>query len=276
MRLSLDAVLPQVRAVGGELIVADASGLLPPDWASEADIHWLSLPGVPGYELRQRAYAAAQAPIVAVIEDHVAPSHDWLAAVLAEHEAYPDAAAIYGIVENGSRTHLLDWALFSVGYLAWAPPQPAGNGSPGHANLSFKNWAFSRVPPRDDEVLEFRYVDALRRAGYVVHASDRLHVTHYQSSGLRQTASLFFHNGRTIAGLRRRRMTGRDWIRTIAPLPIAAFRTLRTLEIARSKPEIEPAVRRSAPFIALLHAVHALGEGVGYLGGPGRSGSRLH
>ena len=46
-----------------------------------------------------------------------------------------------------------------------APPAPVARGTPGHANLSFKRWIFDALPPRGDQVLEFRYVVALRAAG---------------------------------------------------------------------------------------------------------------
>jgi hypothetical protein len=85
-----------------------------------------------------------------------------------------------------------------------------------------------------------------------------------------------FHNGRVIGGLRRDRMTGSDWARLIAPLWIAAMRTARTLRLARHKPDIEAEVVRSAPLIGVLHLAHTVGECLGYLGGPGRSGRRVH
>ena len=276
MRLSMDALLPQVEAVGAQLIVADASGVGRPDWAAAAHVIWLEMPGADGPDLRQAAYAAADAPIVAITEDHAAPASDWLATIVAEHADHPEAAAIFGMVENGSPDHLVDWALYGVGYLPWAPPSPAANGNPGHANLSFKTWAFSHVVPEGDEVLEFRYVDGLRRAGHQVVASNRLRVTHFQSTGIVTTSKLFFHNGRAIAAVRRQRMTGPDWLRAVAPGLMAGFRTLRTLRIARTKPALLPVMVRSAPLIALLHLLHAIGESVGYLDGPGDSPSHLH
>ena len=276
MRVSVDAVLPQVRALGGELVIADASPASIPDWASEPDVTWLQVPGAASHELRQAAYAACQAPIIAIIEDHVAPNAGWLAAVLDEHAREPDADVIFGIVDNGSREHLVDWALYGVGYMAWAPPAPHAAGNPGHANLSFKRRVFDEQPPLGDQVLEFRYIAALRAAGRKVVASDRMRVTHFQSAGLRATTELFFHNGRAIAGLRRQQMSSLDWLRTIAPLPIAAYRTVRTLNMARSKPAITATMNRSAGLIVLLHVSHALGESVGYLGGAGDSGTHLH
>ena len=276
MRRSVDAVVPQLAATGGQLIVVDASGRPPPAAALGDAVHWLSLPGRPSYALRQHGYRAARAPVVAITEDHCEPSATWLADVLVEHERAPHAAGIFGLVDNGSRDHLVDWALYAVGYLAWAPPAPAAGGAPGHANLSFKAWVFDALPPHGDQVLEFRYVVALRAAGYVVLGTESTRVTHFQSAGLRATAQLMFHNGRAIAGLRRTRTEPRDWLRTLAPGLVAAFRTLRTARTAQSKPDIEPHVRRSLPIVAVLHLAHTIGESVGYLGGAGRSGHRLH
>ncbi|HEY5520667.1 MAG TPA: glycosyltransferase family A protein [Candidatus Limnocylindrales bacterium] len=276
MRRSIDAVLPQLEAARAELIVSDSSGLPVPDFASASNIRWLRLPGMPAHVLRQHGYREARGAIVAITEDHCAPAADWAASILAEHARAPNAAGIFGLVDNGSRDKAVDWALYSVGYLAWAPPTPVARGTPGHANLSFKSWIFRQLPPQGDQVLEFRYVGALRDAGYEVLATDRTLVTHFQSAGLPQTARLLFHNGRMIAGVRRDRMTGRDWLRAMAPGPVALFRTLRTCGIAGSKPQIQANVLKSLPIILMLHLSHTIGEGVGYLGGPGKSGQQVH
>jgi hypothetical protein len=277
INVATDPTLPQLASLRGQLVIADASGQPPAPWAKGNDaVTWLSLPGRTPYELRQAGYAAARAKLIAVTEDHCAPSSDWVANILAAHEADPDAAAIFGMVDNGSREHLIDWALFGAGYLSMAPPAPARRGSPGHANLSFKSEVLESVAASGDTVLEFRYLEKLRNAGRRVVGSDRLLVTHVQSSGLAGTSRLFFHNGRYIAALRRDRMTAMDWVRTLAPGLIAGYRTLRTLSIARSKPKMTDAVYRSAPLIAMLHAIHAGGESVGYITGAGDSARYLH
>jgi hypothetical protein len=276
MRRSLDAILPQLERSGAELIVADSSGRPLPDFADADNVTWLLMPGAPSHALRQAAYAAATGPVIAITEDHCMPEAAWLEHILEEHERDPDAAGIFGLVDNGSRDHAVDWALFSVGYLAWAPPKPALRGSPGHANLSFKSWIFDVMPALDDQVLEFRYVAALRLAGYRVVGTDRTLVTHFQSAGLPATAALMFHNGRTIAGLRRKRMTAVDWLRVGAPGPVAIFRSWRMMRLARDKRQIQGAVQRSLPLIVVLNLAHTVGESVGYLGGAGQSGRRLH
>ncbi len=276
MRRSVDAVVPQLEAAGAELIVADSSGLPAPDFSKADNIRWLRLAHTPGYELRQRAYRESRGAVIAVTEDHCEPAADWAQRVVEEHQRLPGAAGIFGLVENGSRGKAVDWALYCVGYLAWAPPQPVAGGAPGHANLSFKAWVFKELPPTGDQVLEFRYVSALRDAGYEVLATDRTMVTHFQSAGFPATARLLFHNGRVVAGLRRQRMTARDWLRAVAPVPVAIFRTARTIALSRTKPQIQAEVLTSAPVIALFHLSHTMGEGVGYLGGPGKSGREVH
>jgi hypothetical protein len=276
MRRSIDAILPQLAAAGGELVVADSSERPLPEFASDLNVTWLIVPGAPSHALRQAGYAAASAPIVAITEDHCAPEADWLDHILAEHEREPEAAAVFGLVDNGSRVHAVDWALFSVGYLAWAPPHPARTGAPGHANLSFKSWVFEVMPVFGDQVLEFRYVAALRQAGYSVVGTERTLVTHFQSAGLAATTALLFHNGRSIAGLRRHGMHATDWLRVAAPGPLAIFRTWRALRLANDKPQMRDEVRRSLPLVAWLNLAHTIGESVGYLGGEGQSGRRLH
>jgi hypothetical protein len=157
-----------------------------------------------------------------------------------------------------------------------APPAPASDAHPGHANLTFKSHVLRTIAADGDAVLEFRYLDKLRAEGHSVVASDQLVVTHMQSAGYFETSRLFFHNGRYIAALRRQRMTGRDWLRTLAPALTAGYRTARTLRMARSKPQLTSVMLRSAPLIAMLHAFHASGESVGYITGAGDSGKHLH
>jgi hypothetical protein len=275
--ISLDGILPQLDEVRGQLIVADASGTVPPaDLLARDDVVWLSMPGASVFELRQAAYQRAEADVVAVTEDHCRPAPDWLESVIAAHEAAPDSALIFGAVENGTQRHLIDWALYCAGYAPQAPPLMEGMAiNPGHANTSWKRWAFDRVPPTGELVLEFLFNAALRHGGHGALADDGLRVVHHQCDPVGPTAALFFHNGRAIAGIRRPHMGPRDVVRIVAPQVVAAFRTARTLRLSWAKPFRASAVR-AAPLIGLLHMSHALGESIGYLAGAGDSGRHLH
>jgi hypothetical protein len=277
IRQCVDAIVGQLDAAQAELIVADSSGMPVPDFAVGApNIRWFQLPGYQPHELRQHGYHAAQAPLVATTEDHCEPAPDWALSILAVHESDENAVGVFGLVDNGSRDKVEDWGLYSVGYLPWAPPHVVPRGLPGHANLSFRAHVFDELPATADRVLEFRYVEALRAAGYSVISTDTTLVTHFQSAGVPATMHLLFHNGRLIAGLRRTRMSTADWVRALAPAGVALYRTARTLSLARTKPGIRAQVLRSTPYIALFHLTHTVGEGVGYLGGPGRSGYHVH
>lgn len=278
MRLSVDALLPQVRSAAGQLIVADGSGgEMPAELKGATDIIWLSLPGAGVFELRQAAYRRADAQIIASTEDHCRPADDWVDAVLRAHAEHPTAAMIFGPVGNGSTRHLIDWALYCVGYGAWAPPLATGERqNPGHANTSWKRWAFSRLQPEPDHVIEFRFNDALRSSGEQVVGDDRLRVEHFQCDGIGPTSRLMFHNGRVIAGLRRNRMGASDWFRAVAPPVIAIKRWAVTMRQTLPRRGLRGVALRSSGLIAVLHFVHALGESVGYFAGPGDSARHLH
>ncbi len=276
--ISVDSVLPQVRRVGGQLVVADGSGRPPPsDLSSAPDVDWLSMPGATVFQLRQAAYRAVRSDLLASTEDHCRPADDWLEAVMRAHREHPAAAMIFGSVENGTRQHLVDWALYFAGYSLWAPPlSVATRANPGHANTSWKRWAFERYPPTGDRVLEFRMSAALREAGEEVVAEPRMRVRHFQCDPILPTASLFFHNGRAIAGIRAPTIGKERNVRVLTPPLLATYRTLRTLRSAWPKRSVRGFVLRSAPLIWLLHLSHSMGEAIGFLTGGGDSGRHLH
>jgi hypothetical protein len=277
MRSYLPEICRQANEIGGQVIVADGSGLPFPPEMESANVVWLRMPGAPSHTMRQTAYRLAEAEIVAITEDHCLPARDWLASMIAAHASDPGAAVIFGQVDNGSTEHLVDWAVYCVGYGLWAPPiSSIGRSTPGHANMSWKRWALERLPASGDRVLEFRYIAALREAGERIAVSDRPRVTHYQCDDVPATAELMYNNGRVIAGLRRRRMDLHDWVRALAPAVVAGYRTARTLAGAASKPTLRGPALRGLPLIALLHLSHTFGESVGYARGPGRSFRHLH
>lgn len=277
MRSYLPEIARQATEIGGQVIVADGSGLPFPPEMESSDVVWLRMPGAAPHTLRQAAYRRAEAQIIAVTEDHCLAARDWLTSIVAAHASDPGAAVIFGHVNNGSTEHLIDWAVYCVGYGPWAPPiSKVGRSTPGHANMSWKRPALERPPARGDRVLELRYIAALRQAGERVAFSDGPRVTHYQCDDVPTTAELMYNNGRTIAGLRRRRMDLHDWVRALAPTLIAGYRTARTLAGAVSKPTLRGPALRGLPLIALLHLSHAVGESVGYALGPGRSFRHLH
>lgn len=112
LRMLLESLAPQVRALGAEVIVADGHGRGVPDDHGFPNLRVVRRPGASVYQLRA-------------------------------HRTYPRAAAIGGVVHNGADDNLWDWASFLISNGTLLPPLPPGDRPDisGQANLSYKRWA---------------------------------------------------------------------------------------------------------------------------------------
>jgi hypothetical protein len=278
-RLPIDAVREQVATVGGEVIVMDGSGLPTPDAvAIGPDVTWVSRPGLSVFQLRAEGYDHCQGEVVAVTEDHVAPAADWCEQILAAHATHPEAIAIGGAVANGTTDHLMDWAAFLVTQAASMSPLPDGPAEriAGPATVTYKREALTRRPSHGTlGAIELFDTAGLRRDDEILLNDDAIRVRHHQCMDLATHCSIEFHNGRTIAGFRRRSMTRGDWLR-IAGFPILAlYRAARTARIAWDKEVSRATVMATVPLLILLHYAQASGEMIGYAVGPGSSPRKL-
>lgn len=274
---AIDPLLPQLRALGGQLLVADVSGRpVPAELRDAPDIDWLERPGEWVIIARREAYARAAGEIIAVTEDHCVVAPDWVERILSAHRANPDAAAITGAVENGTTAHLAEWALYICAHARLAPPIPLRPALAGKTNISYKRAALDGMPRHGGGTIEDIYNQSLRRRGRQVIGDDTIRVAHHQQGGPAMMVALQYHNGRTIAGLRRRQMAAADYARALLPVPLAGFRLLRTLAATTSKQLPPGVVGAATPLIALMLLAHAWGEVVGYAAGPGDSPLQLH
>jgi hypothetical protein len=277
IRIALDSVLPQARAAGAEVIVADSTGHgLPADFDA-ADVRVLRELGASVFRLRALALAQARGEIVAMTEDHCRVGPGWCDGIIRAHRDYPQAAAIGGVVENGATDHVIDWANFFVSNASSMAPIQAGEAEAisGQANLSYKRRVVVRQVPTLG-VMEFLYARSLRDRGEVLANDDRLVVEHVQSCSLIGASAMHFHNGRSIAGFLAADLPGparllRALSRFVTP-PVSLFRTVR---VVLGKRRLASHLLVSLPFIVWLAACQASGEFVGYLRGPGDSPQRL-
>lgn len=278
-RLPIDATREQVARVGGEIVVIDGSGRPAPGLDQVGpDVRWISRPGESVFQMRSVGYGLCRGEIVAVTEDHCAPAEDWVERILAAHAAHPEAIAVGGAVENGTTDHLVDWATFIVTQGPFVPPIPNGPADriAGAATTSYKRVALDRRPDHGDfGVIELFDTAEMRRPGDILLNDDSIRVSHHQSMGLGGTSASQFHNGRTIAGLRRRAMTRGDWLRVIGFPVLPLYRTVRSIRIAWNKQISRSIVLITIPLIAYFHYAQASGEFIGYLAGPGSSARRL-
>lgn len=271
------ALHDQVREVDGELIVLDASGRPAPDLADH--VRWLAQPrGLSVFQLRQRGYGLANAPVIALTEDHCRVTEGWCRRILDLHAAHPEAVAIGGSVLNGTTANLIDWAAFLVTQVPYVAPlrDGASDRVTGPLNLSLKRRVIERLPSNDGfGTIELFDQAALKGPGDVFWLESDLVVFHDQSLGFRGTSLIEFHNGRSIAGFRRRDMSKGDWARLLGSPLVITYRVARTLRTSWSKGVPRWVVVAAAPSIAWIQACNAAGEVVGYLTGQGDSPQRL-
>lgn len=275
--MATDGLLSQLRRMGGELIVADSSGLpAPAEMLDDPIVVWLERPGEWLFRLRREGYDIARGEIVAMTEDHCVVADDWVERILAAHADAPGAYVVLGAVDNGSTERLTDWALFFVAHLPISSPLPARPRVTGHTNLSYKRKALSAMPHDGGQLVEIIYNQHLRSLGHMIVGDDRLRVSHHQSASLARYMRLQYDNGRAIAGLRRQEMGAADWLRGALPLGLVLYRVARTIFVGRGKDVPQFKLLAALPMVTLMQLAHALGETIGYLAGPGDSPARLH
>jgi hypothetical protein len=277
--LPVDALCDQVERLGAEMIVMDGSGRPPPNPDElGAAIRWISRPGQSVFQLRQAGYAMCRGELVALTEDHVEPAPDWCERILAAHAANPEAIAIGGAIENGTTDHLVDWATFIVTQSPFVPPLENGPADKvaGAASISYRRDVLDRRPDHGSfGAIELFDTEAMRRPGEVLLNDDSIRVKHHQSMGIGGTAAAQFHNGRTIAGLRRAVMSRGDWLRVVGFPALPLYRTARSVGTAWRRAIPRTKTVTALPLIALLHYSQAVGELIGYLTGPGSSPKRV-
>jgi hypothetical protein len=278
VRPCLERLRDQAQACGAEVIVADGSaGPAPPAGALWNGVVWLRDRGAGVFALRALARRAARGAILAVTEDHCLVAPDWCLRILQAHAARPDAVAVKGTVRNGTADRLGDRASYLVVH---APSLPPFEGRKEDAILgiscaSYRRQAVDRLVPELTWPVEIVDTRRWRAAGQVVVADPRIWVEHHQSEPLLALSALHYDNARAIAGLCRNQMTLRDWGR-LAATPILPFvRTARTLALCARKRVPWTTLAVCAPLFVWFFLWKAAGEVMGYLAGPGDSGTRL-
>jgi hypothetical protein len=263
----LEVLVPQVAAVGGEIIIGDGHGAaLDAARAASGRLSCVRIPGASIFELRARALELARGEIIALTEDHCLVSADWCRQILEAFSAHPEAMAVAGPVLNGSTERLIDWANFLHTFASSTPPMNRAQRSrcPPPANVAFRANAIGAGPIPAGKI-ELDVSPRLFGAGlFYIH--DVMTVTHVQSHGFWFTLRAHFDNGRSTTGLHRPGLTRRQ-------LPWNPLRgALRSMS---PETRSSPPVRASLPLMFLLSCCHAAGEVAGILAGPGRSPTRL-
>ena len=280
VRRLVEAIRPDAENMHLEIIFVDGSGRPAPP-ASEVgpNIRWLASEADSVFGLYADGLRVARGEVIALTEDHALPHPGWCAAILAAHRDHPEAAAIGGAIENGSRDSLIEWASY---FITQGPHMaPLGDRpvpvTTNEANVSYKRWAVRDLD--DNDGLGFMAILHNRRlaeSGAVLRVDDRIVVDHFEMVGLRDTSVIHFHNGRSISGFQRRRgMTTEHWLRMGSALLLPLWRTSRAVRSGLAKGRLRRQLLASAPIALWLDYCGGVGHLVGYAFGAGDSPRHL-
>ncbi len=280
-KLVLDSLYEQAGVVGAEIIVADGCGRGAPPSPQYPAVCWITMPGASVFQLRARAIAVSRGEIIAVTEDHCRVAPDWCQHILAAHREHPQADMIGGAVENGAGRRLIDWANFLIANDRFLPPLPHGEQAiiAGQANVTYKRRALP-IPYPQEGMDEGSFRQTLRARGGKLYNEDRIRVWHVQSLGVWGNCMIHFHDGRTLAGFRRARLSVGLWIvrlckTLLLPLRVLVNTPRIVLRTAWNKPVYRQPALCSLPWLAVVLCFHYTGELVGHLAGPGNSPNHM-
>jgi hypothetical protein len=260
----LDALLPQARRTGAEvLVVGPMSGPAP------ECVRLVRVDDGNIFRMRMLGIQAARGEVVAIGEDHAVPRPDWCDAVIRAHAERPEAPAIAGCLANGTDRTLSGRANFLAFSAAYEPPMPElpSVRPPPASTLSVKRSVLASLGEQLGE-FETALVPRLFAEGKIV-ADDRIVTDHYQDHGVAWAIVNSFHAARAGYGYQRaglcreERLSQARW--SLVNWPPRVMDEVRGVA----------AGRKELAVIALVAAAAGVGGAVGSLTGPGRSPVRV-
>ena len=275
--LTLQALAQQGAREHLELVLVSPGDESLPQARWLTGFHSVSLIRVPALASRGRGAApgvrAARGDIIALMENHVLPEPGWAEAIIRAHKD-PWAAVGPRIVGLPSRSWvarangLVNYARFSGYDRPLEVPE-----LPWH-NTTYKRQAILQFAEQLDTLLD-READlhaALRAQGQRLCLVPTARLRHMHVSNVLEALSHTVHSGRVFAAERARTW---PWWRRLAyaaswPLfPFLRYAHMRAdlQRIARVEP-----VWRFVPLVFAMMCGISIGEALGYMGGPGRSG----
>lgn len=230
-------------------------------------------PSVP--ELRREGVIEARTPIVAVIEEHCTAPDGWLDAI--EANFGEGDAAIGGPILDDDFRRVRDWVVYFSEYHNYMPPWADGE----RANLNGANIAYRRE-------LLLRHADALDK-GYwevvlhpVLASEGRMRAV--QAMGARHTGPFDYRYylgqrfllSRVWGGSQRGRVGMAVRAAHVVLTPVfPLFLFARVTRLVLEKGTRTGRYLAALPLLVPVWCAYALGEGIGYLLGPGDALERV-
>lgn len=221
----------------------------------------------------------AEAPVVALVEDHAYPEPGWAAAMVRAHNG--PWAAVGSAMCNANPRSLLSWTNLFIAYGPWMAPTAGGEVDtlPGH-NIAYKRRLLAAYGPALGGKLERGggLPNELRREGHRFYLEPAARLAHANPSLFSATADLRFSAGRLYGANRAAEANWTPARRLLyaAGAPLIPFVRLSRMRRNLSRMRREAMLTRRL-WLSLLWGLVLDGAGqmVGYLSGPGRSRDKL-
>ncbi len=220
-------------------------------------------------ELRAYGIRNSQSAIVAITEDHCKPEPNWCQEILQKHAA-TSHAAIGGAVEKEIPDSALDWAFYFADYLRYCNPLQEG---PSHAltdlNVSYKRDRLASIEPLwASEFHENVVHAALEKGGQTLWLSPAVVVRQKRRLSLSQAIWDRYAFGRLFGSTRvAGQPTSRRLVFILTSLLIPFLLIARVAGSVRQKGRWSGEFVRALPALALISAIWAWGEFLGYVTG---------
>jgi hypothetical protein len=255
-----------------EILVVDRSGVVTSELERLPSVRIISVdPTTSLPAMRARGLAEAAGERVAVLGEHLRPSHTWLDAILQSDGQ--GARVSGGPIEAGRLGTAAEWAFFLLEYARFIPPHDSG--------IAGTNCVYPRVLLQGLDVLQQREIwDAelhqrAHRAGAQLHTEPALLARCEKRLGASRLIAQRYHCSRVSAARRGARWSAvRRWMFAAStPLlpPLLLARVLRVLLVKRRH---RLRFLHALPLLVVATVAGAWGEARGALSGPGRSAER--
>jgi glycosyltransferase involved in cell wall biosynthesis len=222
-------------------------------------------------ELRAAGIFAAEAPFVALIEDHCNVLPGWADRLVAAHRE--GHAVVGGAIRNAADHRVRDWAAFFCEYSPYMPPVPAGSVAdlPG-MNVSYDREALHAI---DDLLHQGRWEGwlhgRLRERGFELWSDPEAVLDHAKDFGVREFLSQQYHYSRAFAGMRNPELGWKRALYALGSPLLVPLKYSRILQNVRRRSGYGKELAYATPLILLYSIVWAGGEALGYVFGGGRS-----
>jgi hypothetical protein len=218
-------------------------------------------------ELRSIGVAAAQAPIVAITEDHCMPCPDWCHQILENHKS--KHAAVGGAVEKDTPDTALNWSFYFADYLRYLAPAEGPSFHLTDCNVTYKLASLQPIASIwRNEFHENQVHEALAARGESLWISPKVLVRQKRHLELGPALWDRYAFGRLFAATR---LVGAPTVRRLIFLAtsflLPALLLLRIVGHLKRTGRYYSDFVKASPLVILVCSTWALGEFIGYLTG---------